>query len=214
MALYRLIHILSVMSHAPFVFSGENLALDLLNTASGAAERDGDRLASPMDVVRWLVEAELLSTSEKERFEQSPPDTRLLWEEALRFRCDARDALQAWLRGAQIPEGSLFALNRCLEALTTALRLRTEGHELRLETTRRHTGTAGYLAPVAKELADLLLGGSPTRVRQCAGDGCGLWFRDTSKNGSRRWCSMARCGNRAKVAAHYRRSKAKSGSTD
>lgn len=46
-----------------------------------------------------------------------------------------------------------------------------------------------------------------TRIRRCQGDRCGLVYYDTSKNRSRRWCDMAACGNRAKAAAHYRRTK-------
>ena len=41
------------------------------------------------------------------------------------------------------------------------------------------------------------------RVRRCAG--CGMVFRDESRTDNRRWCSMQRCGNRAKVRAHRRR---------
>jgi hypothetical protein len=44
-----------------------------------------------------------------------------------------------------------------------------------------------------------------SRVRRCASPRCALLFHDTTKNRSRRWCSMATCGNRAKARAHYRR---------
>ncbi len=44
-----------------------------------------------------------------------------------------------------------------------------------------------------------------TRIRSCAHDDCVLWFLDTSKGGRRRWCSMERCGNRAKARRHYQR---------
>jgi predicted RNA-binding Zn ribbon-like protein len=40
-------------------------------------------------------------------------------------------------------------------------------------------------------------------------DQCGWLFMDDSKNGSRRWCSMRSCGNRAKAQRHYLRSKQK-----
>jgi predicted RNA-binding Zn ribbon-like protein len=43
------------------------------------------------------------------------------------------------------------------------------------------------------------------RVRVCAAPGCGALYVDTSRNGSRRWCSMERCGARAKASAYYRR---------
>jgi predicted RNA-binding Zn ribbon-like protein len=59
------------------------------------------------------------------------------------------------------------------------------------------------LAPVLWSAADLLVAGGRIRVRQCANDKC-LWlFLDASKNGTRRWCDMASCGNRAKARRHY-----------
>ncbi|WP_232524336.1 CGNR zinc finger domain-containing protein [Nocardiopsis gilva] len=45
------------------------------------------------------------------------------------------------------------------------------------------------------------------RIRRCEGDHCVLYFFDTSRNGTRRWCSMAVCGNRAKAQRHYRKGK-------
>ncbi len=56
--------------------------------------------------------------------------------------------------------------------------------------------------------ADNLLGllrTAPDRIRQCAHPECVLFFFDTSKNGTRRWHSMATCGNRTKAARHYAR---------
>jgi predicted RNA-binding Zn ribbon-like protein len=47
----------------------------------------------------------------------------------------------------------------------------------------------------------------PGRVRRCAGPTCVLLFLDVSKSGRRRWCDMAVCGNRAKVAAHHARAR-------
>lgn len=46
------------------------------------------------------------------------------------------------------------------------------------------------------------------RIRSCANPGCILYFFDTSKNGTRRWCSMSGCGNRAKAARHHARERA------
>jgi predicted RNA-binding Zn ribbon-like protein len=62
---------------------------------------------------------------------------------------------------------------------------------------------AAMLAPVLWSAADLLVGGGHSRVRRCANSKC-LWlFRDESKTGTRRWCDMAACGNRAKARRHY-----------
>jgi predicted RNA-binding Zn ribbon-like protein len=48
-------------------------------------------------------------------------------------------------------------------------------------------------------------GGDDSRLRRCANPLCGLVYRDESRARSRRWCSMQRCGNRAKVRAHRAR---------
>lgn len=55
------------------------------------------------------------------------------------------------------------------------------------------------LWPIVKSAVDLLLTGDQRRLRECAADDCGWLFYDTSRNQSRRWCSMQSCGNRAKV---------------
>jgi hypothetical protein len=44
--------------------------------------------------------------------------------------------------------------------------------------------------------------GSWTRLKVCANGECQQAFYDVSKNRSGRWCSMARCGNRAKGRAY------------
>lgn len=63
------------------------------------------------------------------------------------------------------------------------------------------------LWPVARSAGDLLVEGDPRRVRVCAGERRGWLFLDTSKSGSRRWCSMEGCGNRAKARQHYARTR-------
>ena len=52
-----------------------------------------------------------------------------------------------------------------------------------------------------------LLDRDPSRIRECVHESCILSFFDTSQNGRRRWCDMARCGNRAKAARHYAQQK-------
>jgi predicted RNA-binding Zn ribbon-like protein len=59
------------------------------------------------------------------------------------------------------------------------------------------------LSPVLWSAADLLAGARRERVRQCDNPQCRWVFLDDSKSGSRRWCSMASCGNRAKAHRHY-----------
>lgn len=53
---------------------------------------------------------------------------------------------------------------------------------------------------------ELLCSPDRTLVRACPGHDCGWLFLD--RRGRRRWCSMATCGNRAKVRAFEARQKA------
>jgi predicted RNA-binding Zn ribbon-like protein len=69
----------------------------------------------------------------------------------------------------------------------------------------RHAGANGVrvgqaLATIARD-AVALLSGDTSRYRECAAEDCGFIFYDESRTANRRWCSMQRCGNRAKVRA-------------
>ncbi len=65
----------------------------------------------------------------------------------------------------------------------------------------------GALAPVIWSAADLLTHAGDRRIRRCANDKCRWVFVDRSKGGTRRWCDMSSCGNRAKAHRHYARNK-------
>ncbi|AIO35164.1 hypothetical protein DM39_5176 [Burkholderia cenocepacia] len=67
----------------------------------------------------------------------------------------------------------------------------------------RNATLAGLLSPVLWSATDLLGGARLAKVKRCANDACQWLFIDDSKNGSRRWCSMSSCGNRAKAYRHY-----------
>jgi predicted RNA-binding Zn ribbon-like protein len=61
------------------------------------------------------------------------------------------------------------------------------------------------LSAIARESVELFSAANAQRIRQCEADDCELIFYDDSRAGSRRWCSMQRCGNRAKVRAFRQR---------
>lgn len=67
---------------------------------------------------------------------------------------------------------------------------------------RIRTGQA--LSTVARD-AITILSIEPERIRRCDAEDCRRVFRDESRTLNRRWCSMQRCGNRAKVRAHRAR---------
>jgi len=163
---------------------GEPLALDLLNTRW---MRDGtmqDLLSSPGGLAVWLG-----STGLDKRFEANPV--------TLLHTTIARDALHAAVDDSRTEDLDLVLDQGRIRATLTA-----EGPGEIAEFGDPRWGP-GWLA--ARNYLELLAT-APDRIRRCAHEACVLRFFDTSRNGTRRWCSMAACGNRAKASRHYARS--------
>ncbi|GIT50971.1 MAG: CGNR zinc finger domain-containing protein [Gemmatimonadetes bacterium] len=199
-----------------FVFDGGTLALDLLNTWRFNADQPLDLLQSPEDLVIWLAAAGLPDGAYCAELSSSPPNRRILLDEALWLRRDILLIVQSLVAGELPPPYTVDALNRILTESGTSFRLdsltippegdqeeRMEG-QLVLNVHEHISSVLGVLQPIALSTARIVTEANPTRIRQCASSNCMYWFLDTSKSGRRRWCSMSRCGNRAKVAKHYR----------
>lgn len=67
--------------------------------------------------------------------------------------------------------------------------------------------SAAALAELAASAVQLIGGPDLVRIRNCADPTCSVMFIDRSRPGRRRWCSMERCGNRAKTALYRDRSR-------
>lgn len=78
-----------------------------------------------------------------------------------------------------------------------------EGGERRAGAARVRVSAA--LSSLAREAVGALAARGEGRIRRCGAEDCRLVYRDESRTDSRRWCSMQRCGNRAKVRAHRER---------
>lgn len=100
----------------------------------------------------------------------------------------------------------IACLNRALAAALPYLQVQPSPHGYGWGWRAETDTLAALLRPIALSAAHLLTSAWVDRVKQCEDDrGCGFLFIDTSKNRSRRWCSMESCGNRAKVQRHRRR---------
>ncbi|MEV0246149.1 CGNR zinc finger domain-containing protein [Nocardia sp. NPDC050712] len=157
---------------------GEPLALDLLNTR-WMDNGPQDLLTDVAGLRVWLTTAGI----------DAPADERTL--EAV---LAARSAIYDTVRHA-----GHAALNDVL-AHGRIRRLLTESGPRGVPEVGDAAWLPGWLA--ADDLLHLLER-APDRIRQCAHPDCVLFFYDTSKNGTRRWHSMATCGNRTKAARHY-----------
>jgi predicted RNA-binding Zn ribbon-like protein len=111
-----------------------------------------------------------------------------------------REALYRLFRAPQRPSpDALGTLNEELQRATISV----ERHQRAYQVVWRSTSVVDdLLGAVARSAAELLTSHELAYVRECAGDGCGWLFLDTSKAHRRRWCSMAVCGNRVKARRH------------
>ena len=108
-----------------------------------------------------------------------------------------------WERGASLHKATVDELNKLMadHPMRTRPKLPpgTSSTELYFEPRQPED----LFSPIAQSAASLFAGADHSRVRKC--DQCVLHFYDTSKKGTRRWCSMQLCGNRRKVAAYAAR---------
>lgn len=169
---------------------GEPPALDLLNTRWVVGNAAVDLLDTVAGLRAWLAEIGLA-----ERFPAGEGELT-----ALRH---ARDVIRSVV---DRPEDTAprEALNSVLAHGRVRRLLGSDGQHEEPEFDDPAWGPAWTAADDYLRL----LRRAPDRIRACAHPDCVLYFFDTSKNGTRRWCSMAGCGNRAKAARHYARGRA------
>lgn len=189
----------------PFAFVAERLWLDFVN--SDSAVRGRDALYDFERFVRWLASAQLLdderASSMRRRAHQQPAGALAVLGDARRVRTVFRALAERGDASRDIRHDALAEINRVLgrSAGTRRLELHDDGTFARAFVPVGDA-FAGLLIPVVESAADALILGELQRVRRCADPRCARVFQDETKNGRRRWCDMATCGNRAKAARH------------
>lgn len=178
----------ATMMSLPHRISG-NLALDLANTISWRnTGREVDHLATFDDVMAWSKEVGLIGAG----FVASPLEQRTLLEQVLALRKAVYAAGSAIARGLDPLQPDLNVIRDIAAVALRHASLSGSPFTLRFESIYRVTGTIAWSA------LDLLRGDELSRLKQCPPDDCHWLFIDGTKNGSRRWCDMGTCGNRAK----------------
>ncbi|GHC35633.1 CGNR zinc finger domain-containing protein [Aidingimonas halophila] len=186
----------SSLAEAPMV--GDHLAMDLLNTEARDNGEVIEYWNSGGDVLHWLERSGVVSAPEDEAI-----DLAELLAQAKALRALARQLI-AQRKEGQL--GDISGLNEHLHAYSSVPHLERDD-EGNLVLTRTACGEpiASLLGPVAESVAQLLVEGNFTLVKQCDHPDCILWFYDRTKARKRRWCSMALCGNRYKAAQFRKR---------
>jgi predicted RNA-binding Zn ribbon-like protein len=188
-------------SHVPLL--GGRLSVDFVNATPSNAQLSWDRLIHFLEstsIVSVERSAQLLNLPQSE-----PQAAEALLLKARRLGFALRKAFAAMLRKQRLA-------GEWIEPVNEVLRI-TEGHDelvghdsgWKIEFVAREGGLDWLLAAVARSGAEIIAEGSRARLRLCANPHCGLFFYDNSRTRRRRWCSMAICGNRSKVAAFARK---------
>jgi predicted RNA-binding Zn ribbon-like protein len=189
-----------------FLFLGNHVVLDFLNTRPVPDVEPIELLPDFNALVRWFRAADLLSSREaadlQQRWGESGRARRIvqvMWE----LREKMRKEILAWEQCGTVHPSAVYELNRLMADHPMRTRLQASGKRLVTQLYFVAPQPEDLLAPLAYGAAGLLSSVDRTRVRKC--DHCVLHFHDTSKKGTRRWCSMGLCGNRIKVAAYSAR---------
>ena len=189
-----------------FLFLGNHLALDFLNTRPVQNGEPQELLPDFEALLRWFRAAELLSNQEmsalQRNWDRSSRAQQVL-EELRRFREDLRKEVLSLERGGHVHRATVHKINRLLVAHPMIATVAHNDDGLHMGLSFKASQPEALFAPLAHAVAELFTEADRSRLRKCGQ--CVLHFLDTSKKGTRRWCSMQLCGNRLKVAAYARR---------
>ena len=189
-----------------FLFVGNHLALDFLNTQPVQNGEPMELLSDFSALLRWFRAAGLLNSRKMANLQRQTRESvagRRTLDAMRQFREKLRKEILAWEAGADLRRATVDELNRLMETHPMHSKLQATGNVHSLEPRFEPQHPGDLFAPLAQSVANLFAEADRNRVRKCGQ--CVLHFYDTSRKGTRRWCSMQLCGNRLKVAAYAAR---------
>lgn len=206
----------------PPFFIADNTGLDFLNSIAVPVDTKVEWLASGEDLLAWLKQAGLVPGDVLDGFRRSAlpgeldaiaAQARALrdWFKPFVYKHMGRPLEPNALRQLE-PLNQLLARDEQFGQIVARDRRHAQGQKkagisgLAWRQQRRWQSPESLLLPIARSLAELVCTEDFTYVKACEGPSCTLLFLDRTRGHGRRWCSMAVCGNRAKQAAHRRRS--------
>ncbi|MET7338221.1 ABATE domain-containing protein [Nonomuraea sp. NPDC005650] len=184
-----------------FPFIGGRPCLDFVATLGKRHSVPVERLRGPDSFGRWIVEAGLQSQEPV----ISPEDlaaARVLREALYRLLTSA-------MHGRRLDPADVDETNRAATRPDLAPQLVRRDIDAVALGHARGIASA-VLATIARDAVLLVGGPLMDRVKECENSGCSLLFLDDSQARRRRWCSMERCGNLAKIAGYRARNRAAS----
>lgn len=191
---------------------GGHLALDFVNTVTARDTQPRDWLDDYAALVRWARAGGHYAARELDALAEQALRHPLKAKAALGRTKTLREALcsalYALLDGDEPDAASLQAIDTARTAAANAAQLVSRGRRVQIEWTVQRSGLDLVAHVIAAQALTLFEHADLERLRVCDGRDCGWVFVDTSKNGRRRWCDMATCGNVAKARRFQQAAKA------
>lgn len=192
-----------------FIFVANKPILDFLNTKPILERGPTELLSDVRALERWLIASDIVTSPKAKAavrgWRQSPAAVAFL-DQLIAFRERLREAVVRIENGSLPADAFLAEVNSLLLQHPRHVSLHKRDGKVIRETLLAFLKPTDIWASIIDATADLLTETKWSRIRKC--ESCVVHFFDTSKKGSRRWCSMNICGNKLKVAAYQRRKRA------
>jgi predicted RNA-binding Zn ribbon-like protein len=198
-----------------FLFVANRPILDFLNTRPTLADGPTELLPDVHALERWWIASGIATSTRLKsllRSWRNSAEAAAFLEELLAFRERLRNAVMRMENGSLPADAFLAEVNALLLRYPRRASVHKRNGKILKEMLFEPRKPSDFWAPIVNATADLLSETDTPRLRKC--ESCVLHFFDTSKKGSRRWCSMNICGNRLKVAAYQQRRRARDSSVD
>jgi len=189
-----------------FLFVANKSILDFLNTKPVLEEGPTELLSDVRGLERWLIASDMVTSPKAKaavRGWRQSPEAAAFLDQLITFRERLREAVVRIENGSSPTDAFLAEVNSLLLQYPRLTSLHKRSGKVIREPLFEPRRPADLWVPIIDATADLLVETESSRIRKC--ESCVVHFFDTSKKGSRRWCSMNICGNKLKVAAYQRR---------
>ena len=195
------------MEHREFEWQGNHAALDFVNTLDERlSPQPEERLSSYAALIEFSRQSHLIDDTAAARLVNV--NDQAVWVAGLRLRETLYLVLRAVIDQETPDQGDLLYLETAIRQAAAARQL-VAGDSGFQWSWKEPDSPARPLWELTIVIEEVLLSKNFQRIKKCAADDCGVLYLDDSRAGSRRWCSMASCGNRHKVQ-QFRSSRKKS----
>ena len=155
------------------------------------------------DIEDWFLKVHLIETKKKIELELE----KKYFKEIMSFRALLRSQFKQYLESETSIDKIIQTSNAILIKSKVYPQIVSDKNLCELQYISTEKDKNHLLTKIVIEVIKLLSSKEFKYLKKCDNHKCSLFFIDTSKNHSRRWCSMEICGNRSKVNSFTQRKK-------